>query len=161
VKVSAAAIAGLVGGIAVSVAFGFVQCGGIPLNVAILLGPPLTGAETGVSAALGFAVHLVASVLLGLGYCWVFERTRSFGIVPGLILAVPHAVVTGIALAALPLVHPSYPEVEAAPRSFFAGYGVSGVVVFFLLHLLYGATVALVYRYGRVRGQLTEDPPAP
>jgi hypothetical protein len=89
---------------------------------------------------------LVAGGALGTVYAALFEKSfRASSIGLGLAVGAVHGVVTGIALAFVPDVHPLVPVLLPAPGPFFLGAGAFGVVLFLGLHLIFGAVIAAWY----------------
>lgn len=93
----------------------------------------------------GAAAHVAGGALFALIYAAVFEWvTRRGGALVGLALAVPHALVAGLALAFLPVLRPA--AFTANPPGAFLEYGgVGAVVAFFVFVGVYGALVGLLY----------------
>ncbi|HEU4630324.1 MAG TPA: hypothetical protein VFS08_11310 [Gemmatimonadaceae bacterium] len=100
----------------------------------------------GVALAAGTVAHVLGGAVLGVGYAAVFEWvTHRAGPLVGLALAVPHAVVTGLAFAFFPVLRPEL--FAAEPPGAFLQYGGAGsVVASAVFVLVYGALVGALYR---------------
>jgi hypothetical protein len=105
-----------------------------------------------VAFVVGLAMHLAIGGAFGLLYGWLFERVWNHGgASTGMILAVIHAALIGMAVGLTPRFHPLVPEVLADPGPFFANGGTLGVLSFFGVHILYGAIVG--HGYGHVAAE--------
>lgn len=138
--------AGVLGGLVMTGGFGgAVRAFGLPLNLEHVLGT--LWLPRGLLAwFVGLAMHLVISGLIALLYAWGFERvTHRAGAGVGALFAVVHLVIGGIALAALPAIHPLIPGSMPAPGAFMSGLGFPGVLLFVIEHLVYGAIVGAIY----------------
>ena len=125
-----------------AVFFGIVRLAGVPLSPSLLLGGMVAGALGPGVWLGGFLIVLTLSALFGLGYGWVFGHLfRSANWKLGAVVALPHALLVGFALAAVPPLHPLIPEALPTPGPFFSGFGAPGVAAFFLSHLFFGMTV--------------------
>ncbi|MBA3657860.1 MAG: hypothetical protein H0W69_10970 [Gemmatimonadaceae bacterium] len=144
-KVGKALIAGIVGGAAMTTLAWLARQMGIDINAEMMLGtmvsPPGTGAWL-----IGFAMHMMLSVVIALIYAWGFERvTHRAGAVVGLGFAVIHVIIAGIVMGMIPAIHPMIPEQMPAPGAFLANMGTTFVAVFVLEHLVYGTIVGALY----------------
>lgn len=84
--------------------------------------------------------------MLALVYAWVFEHvTHRAGWIVGAGLGLVHAVISGLGMTIVPLIHPMIPERLPAPGAFMANLGVIGIVAEFALHAVYGAVVGGLY----------------
>jgi hypothetical protein len=134
---------------ALLVAWGVRRATGATLDPAGSLGRLLLPASwamwSSVVLTAGAVAHIAGGALLGLAYAAVFEWvTRRAGALVGLALAVPHAVVTGLAFAFLPLLRPEL--FAASPPGAFLAYGGAGATVSLLAFVLvYGALVGALY----------------
>jgi len=143
---SRAVIAGTIGALAITLVTALLRATGVPVNLEMLLGSMLT-ASLGMSTwLLGFLIHLCAGALCAVIYAAVFEHwTRRADATTGVGVGAVNALLSGLALGALPALHPLIPEYMAAPGIFFAHLGAGGVIVFIGLHLLFGAIVGAMY----------------
>lgn len=151
-----ALLAGAFGGIVASLVMAAARLLGADLPLEMLLGTVLL--DPGPWAwALGVALHVAASALVGLAYVWGFETvTKRASALVGAALGVVHLIVSGVAAGAvLPAVHPLVPEAVAAPGFFFARLGVGAVVAYGVAHLAFGAVVGALYRNQVRRPRLT------
>lgn len=146
-------LAGVVGGIVMSLGLAIGRAMGMPANLELMLGtmmlPP--GAAAWV---IGFMMHLIISGLIALIYAWGFEtltHRASAGIGAG--FGVIHAVIGGLFMGMMPMMHPMIPESMPAPGAFMSNLGAMGVMAEFLLHVLYGATVGALYTPAHVHGR--------
>ena len=143
-KTGKAIIAGLVGGIAMTVLGWLVRLVGLDMNAEMMLGTMVS--SPGATAwAIGFVMHLMLSALIALAYAWGFERIHRAGAGAGLGFAVIHIAIAGLVMAMIPAMHPMIPEQMPAPGAFMANMGATFVALFVLEHLLYGAIVGATY----------------
>jgi hypothetical protein len=144
-KVGKAVVAGVTGGVAMTVLGWIVRQLGTDMNAEMMLGTMLAKPEGG-AWIIGFAMHLMFAILFALVYAWGFERlTHRAGLVVGLGFAVVHIIFAGVMMALIPAVHPMIPEMMPAPGAFMAGMGGTGVALFVAEHLMYGAIVGAMY----------------
>jgi hypothetical protein len=137
-----AVIFGVIGAGAISVASALLRAMGLGINIELILGTLFGGDPSPATFALGLAIHLGIGAAFGLLYGYLFERVWDHGgASTGMMLAVIHAALIGMAIGLTPQFHPLVPERLADPGPFFANWGVAGVVAFFGLHIVYGAVV--------------------
>lgn len=137
--------AGVVGGIAMSIAMWLARMMGMHVDISMTWGTMFLPAG---SAAwiLGFVIHLIVSGLFALGYAWAFENiTHHAGAWTGVLFSLVHTVIAGIFLGFLPMMHPRIPEAMPAPGWFMSNQGAMGVIGLFVLHAIYGAVVGAMY----------------
>jgi hypothetical protein len=144
-KVGKAIIAGVLGGVAMTVLGWLVRQAGLQMNAEMMLGtmvgPPGFGAWLA-----GFGIHLMLSALIAVAYASGFEYvTHRAGAVVGLGFAVIHVVIAGMVMAMIPAMHPMIPEQMPAPGVFMANMGGTFAALFVIEHLLYGAIVGAAY----------------
>jgi hypothetical protein len=145
-KSGKALVAGLVGGVAMTVLAWLVRRLGLDMNAEMMLGSMVSSSPGLATWLIGFVMHLVISALIALIYAWGFERvTHRAGAVVGLGFAVIHVVIAGIVMAMIPAIHPMIPERMPAPGAFLSNMGGTFVALFVLEHLLYGAIVGAMY----------------
>ena len=144
-KVGKALIAGIVGGVAMTLLAWLVRQMGIDMNAEMMLGTMVS--SPGAAAWLiGFAMHLMISAVIALAYAWGFERvTHRAGVVVGLGFAVIHIIIAGMVMGMIPAMHPMIPEQMPAPGAFMAKMGATFVALFVIEHLIYGAIVGAMY----------------
>ncbi len=119
---------------------------GMPMNLEMMEGTMLVQPPGGVAWAVGLAMHLVISGLIGLVYAWGFERvTHRAGWLVGAGFGVVHAVIAGIMMGMVPAIHPLIPGQMPAPGAFLSSVPM-GPVALFMLHVIYGAVVGAIYR---------------
>ncbi|MGH7718990.1 MAG: hypothetical protein ACREON_09140 [Gemmatimonadaceae bacterium] len=145
-KAGKAVLAGVVGGVAMTVLGWLVRQLGIPMNAEMMLGTMVIAPPGPAAWLIGFVMHLMVSALIALVYAWGFERvTHRAGAAVGLGFAVIHIVIAGLVMAMIPAVHPMIPEQMPAPGAFMANMGATFVALFVLEHLMYGAIVGAMY----------------
>jgi hypothetical protein len=145
-KSGTALVAGLVGGVAMTVLAWLVRRLGLDMNAETMLGSMVSSSPGLATWRIGFVMHLVISALIALAYAWGFERvTHRAGAVVGLGFAVIHVIIAGLVMAMIPAIHPMIPEQMPAPGAFMANMGGTFVALFVLEHLLYGAIVGAMY----------------
>lgn len=147
VKGGRAFVAGVVGGTIMSVGMAIARdVFAIPIQLEMMLGTA-TGLGTGRGTfAIGLVMHLIASGLIAELYAFAFERiAHRSGALPGVVLAIPHMVIGGLVVGAMPAIHPSLPDTLVAPGPFLSFLGDGAVLFFVLTHAVYGAFVGIAY----------------
>ena len=142
-KAGRAFAAGVAGGIVMSIILAMARGMGMPAQLEMLEGtmmlPPGPAAFW-----LGMMMHLIISGVIGLIYGWGFEAVRRAGWVTGLGFGVIHAIIAGMAMGMMPMIHPRIPPMHA-PGWFMSNIGMMGVAAMVMLHLIYGAVVGAIY----------------
>lgn len=125
-----------------SAASALLRAVGIPIQMEMILGT-LTGLAPGSQAFLvGFAIHLALGAGFGVIYGALFEHVWNHGgASTGAILSILHAALIGMLFGLTPQFHPLIPGSMSAPGPYFANGGVTAVLAFFALHVVYGAIV--------------------
>jgi hypothetical protein len=145
-KTGRAIVAGLVGGLAMTVLAWLVRLTGLQMNAEMMLGSMVSSAPGLGTWLIGFMMHMVISALIALAYAWGFERvTHRAGVTVGLGFAVIHVIIAGVVMAVIPAIHPMIPERMPAPGAYLSNMGATFVALFVLEHLLYGAIVGAMY----------------
>ena len=145
-KLLRAICVGLAGAAAMSVVMAMARMAGMPVRFEMWLGSWVTGEVGFPTWLLGLGLHLAVGAAAALGYALVFEKVaHRAGLREGLATSMFHAVIAGVALALLPMVHPLVPSELAAPGAFLSNMGTEGMLAFWLLHLLYGGIVGSTY----------------
>ena len=143
---------GVLGAGTISVLSAALRALGLPIRLEMLLGTSLGIEPGGAAFLIGLAMHLAIGGAFGLLYGWLMETVWDHGgASTGMILAVIHASIIGMAVGLTPQFHPLVPERIADPGPFFANIGIAGVLSFFGIHLLYGAIVG--HGYGHVEAE--------
>ena len=145
-----AILAGLVGGAAMAAALyaGVLMLPNqMKMNLFMLLGSMMlpVGAAAFVAGAM---MHVMMSIVFGLAHGAVFAAAdiNSSEAAWGLLFGAAHWVMSGMALAMLPLVHPRVRSGEIdAPGPFALGYPPMTAMGFLMLHLLFGVVVGVIY----------------
>lgn len=133
---------GVLGAVAISALSFALRAAGIPLGIETILGTMVGAPPSPSTFFVGLLMHLGIGALFGLLYGWLFEKVWVHGGVgTGVILSVIHAALIGMAIGLTPQFHPLIPEVMAAPGAYFSNLGATGVVSFFVMHILFGAIV--------------------
>jgi hypothetical protein len=115
------------------------------VSMEILLGTML-GLQPGVAAWIfGFAMHLVAGGVFALIYAFGFEALKRGGVLTGVVFGAVHAVLAGLILGVMPMLHPQMPGAVDPPGIFLAHYGWMGVAGFVVPHFIFGAVVGGMY----------------
>lgn len=155
-----AAVVGVIGALAMTaLMLGLRAVGATAMNFESLLGSMLTGRPDLGTWFLGLALHLGFGALFGLAYALGMEglRRQSAGI--GLAFALIHTAFSGWLLPQLMLLHPLVRAGTLENPGFLAAnLGPSEVIVFAVLHLLYGAIVGSLYRLHRRTALEVEAP---
>ncbi len=137
---------GVIGGAAVTVILTLARMVGIPANIGMMLGTTFGLMPGSGTWLLGFVIHLVVSGLIGIVYATVFEfLLHQSGSAAGLGTAIIHAILAGLFMGIVPMMNPTIPEIMPAPGLFLSNLGGPGVVLFFVMHLIYGWIVGAWY----------------
>lgn len=145
-KTGTAFVAGVVGGAAMSALMWMARMMmGMPANLEMMLGtmvmPPGTTAWI-----IGFVMHLMISGAIALLYAWGFEHvTHRAGWLVGAGFGILHAIVAGMVMGMMPMMHPRMPDPMMAPGAYMSNLGMMGVIAEFMLHIVYGAIVGAMY----------------
>lgn len=138
-------IAGIIGAALLAIASAFARRAGIPMDLEWLQGSLFTGAEgaRGASAyLLGLVVQLAVGGVLGLIYGAILAHTPQPSLRAGAFLGLVHALIAGVLLALVPMLHPAVPEALSAPGLLMSGRGTGASTVFVLLHVGFGMSMA-------------------
>jgi len=91
-------------------------------------------------------MHLMISGAIALIYAWAFEHlTHRAGWLVGVGFGVVHAIIAGVVMGMMPMMHPRMPNPVMPPGAFLSNLGTMGVVAEFMLHMVYGAVVGAMY----------------
>lgn len=145
-----AAISGLLGGAAMFVLL-YGAMAMMPrvmrMNMMALLGGML-----GLTGAVGFAggtmIHAMMSVLFGFAHVGVFALldAQEITIAGGAALGAAHAIMSGVMLGAMPMVHPLIRSGRMeAPGPLGWSLGPMNAAGFVVLHIVFGVVIALTY----------------
>lgn len=138
--------AGIIGGIVVVTA---VKVAGLlsdaNADLCALGGVILTGRRDAVGWLTGAAAQLIVAAIAGIVYATIFEKvTRRSGALIGFAIAVPHAVVAGLAIGFVPVSR----LIDAGigpPGAFMEYRGAWVVATFVLAHLAFGTLMGSLY----------------
>ena len=145
-KVSKAILAGIVGGIAMTILAWLGRSAGVQLDGEMMLGTMLGSAPGTGTWLTGFVMHVMLSALIALVYAVGFEYvTHRAGAGLGLAFSLIHIVIAGLFMAMMPALHPMIPEQMPAPGPFLVNMGPAIVSLFIIEHLMYGAIVGGLY----------------
>ncbi len=139
-------VAGMSGGVVMSVLMWMARSlMGMPVNLELMLGTMVS--DPGPTAwMIGFVMHLMLSGAIALIYGWAFEHvTHRAGWLVGAGFGVVHALIAGVVMGMMPMMHPRMPSPVPAPGAFMSNLGTMGVVAVFMLHMIYGAVVGAMY----------------
>lgn len=141
-KIQRAAVFGVLGALAISAVAAAARGVGVPVRIELYLGT-MFGLVGTAAFAVGLIMHVVIGVLFALLYAELFERVWLHGGAGmGMILSFLHASIIGMLLGMTAMLHPHVPELLPEPGAYFSKTGgTAGVVVFYALHLVYGAIV--------------------
>lgn len=139
-------VAGMLGAALIAAILGICIASGFHVLDFSLMWGTLVGLPIGAQAwIVGFVIHLVVGGLIALLYAAIFKAFSGAGVLRGGILGIVHALIAGLAIALLPLVHPLMNNGRMpSPGPYFSGHGLPGILLFFGIHIVYGATVGLV-----------------
>lgn len=145
-KAGKAFVAGVVGGAAMSALMWMGRMlMGMPANLEMMLGTMV--ADPGPTAwMIGLAMHLMISGGIALIYAWAFEHvTHRAGWLVGAGFALVHATIGGVMMGLMPAMHPRMPDPVMAPGAFMSSMGTTGILMEYVLHIVYGAIVGAMY----------------
>ncbi|MGE0528686.1 MAG: hypothetical protein AB7G93_20295 [Bdellovibrionales bacterium] len=146
--------AGVMGGLLMTVTVAVAQAADLTaMNLGRLVGTLFTGAPSLGTWWLGAGVHLFISGLVALVYEAAFRALGHSGIWMGALLGVVHWILSGLFLGVLPSIHPAVPEIVPAPGMFAIQLNLFSMLLFFLLHVVYGAVVGGIYHMAAVESQ--------
>lgn len=139
-------LAGVVGGVVMSIGLAMGRAMGMPANLEMMLGTMMGSQPSTMIWVMGFVMHLIISGLIALIYAVGFEYlTHRSGWLIGVGFGVIHAIIGGIFMGMMPMMHPLIPEQMPAPGAFMSNLGMMGVIAEIMLHLIYGAIVGAIY----------------
>lgn len=139
-------VAGVIGGAVMSALMWMARTiMGMPANLEMMLGTMVT--DPGTTAWLiGFVMHLMISGAIALIYAWGFEHvTHRAGWLVGAGFGIIHAIIAGMVMGMMPMMHPRMPNPISPPGAFLSNLGTMGIVAEFVLHVIYGAVVGAIY----------------
>ncbi len=144
-RIGRALLFGLVGSMAISFVSALLRRIGLNIDFELILGT-VVGLPPGREAfAAGLGIHLVIGCAFGVLYGWLFERVWAHGgASTGAILGIVHAALLGMFFGLTPQFDPyvgAHAVPDPGPYFVHTGAGGLGVVVWFLLHVLFGAIV--------------------
>lgn len=107
----------------------------------------LIGLAIGAAAwIVGFVIDLLVGGLFALLYAVIFKAFSGAGLLRGGVIGIGHALITGLMIALLPLIHPLMNNGKMkSPGPYFSGHGIAGILFYFGIHIVYGATVGWLY----------------
>lgn len=145
-KSGKAFLAGVIGGLVMTILFAVGRAMGLKANAEMMLGT-MFGAEPGSGTwILGLFIHLMLSGLIALAYAVGFEYVaHRSGWLTGVGFSLIHIVIAGIVMATIPAIHPMIPEKMPPPGAFMAAMGPVYAFAFVLEHLVYGGVVGALY----------------
>jgi hypothetical protein len=146
---SRAISAGAVGGLGMTILAAILRALGIiRMNGEMMLGSMLTGTMGDAGTwSLGFAAHMMISILIALAYCAVMQRIGRSGALVGASLSPIHIFIAGFVMGGIGAIHPLVMRGDMpAPGIFAANMGAGGVIFFIVEHVFYGALVGAVYQ---------------
>lgn len=116
-----------------------------PLNLEMGIGSLVTGHLEPGSWYLGLLLHLAVSATFGVVYAFLFEGFRRTGGGVGASIGLVHGLLSGIAMAFLPLAHPLMPEQMPSPGAFALRAGPVAATGYLFLHVMFGAIQGRIY----------------
>ncbi len=107
-------LAGVIGGIVMSIGLAMGRAMGMPANLELMLGTMLL--QPGTAAFMvGMVMHLMISGLIALIYAWGFETlTHRSSALIGAGFGFIHAIIGGMVMGMMPMMHPLIPEMMPA-----------------------------------------------
>jgi hypothetical protein len=140
-------LAGIVGAVAMTIMLSIAIFAGFRVLDFSMMWGTLVGLPKGGAAWMaGFLIHLLVGGLFALIYAALFKAFSGAGLLRGCAFGVVHALITGVLIALLPLVHPLMSTGRmVAPGPYFSGRGIAGILFYFAIHIVYGGTVGWLY----------------
>ena len=140
-------MAGVLGGIAMSAVMYFARLLGLNIRLELLIGTMLGLPPSPAAWAVGFCAHVVLAGFIGLLYGVAFEYVAQHRAdwELGVAFSFVHLTVAGILVGVLPSIDPLFPG-WFEPGPFLVNQGSSGMALFILAHLVYGAVVGSLDR---------------
>lgn len=132
-------LAGVVGGAALSLFLGMAQSLDLPIYSETLFIGFLGAHPDPGSMLCALFTLLTASGVLALIYALGFKMLHGAGVLKGIILGAVHAGTSAIVLSFAMVLNASFSGIAATPEA--PGTRIASLLVFFFLHLLYGAVV--------------------
>jgi hypothetical protein len=151
-KAFKAAGAGIVGAIVMTALGAVAAAAGLRSSLELMLGSAVMGNTSAAAWGAGFGLHLALGAFFGLVYGALLERATQTTAEIGVSIGSIHAVLSGVALTAVPAVHPLVPDTLIAPGMFLSNLGIASAIFFVALHLVFGAVVGAVYGSRRRSG---------
>jgi hypothetical protein len=145
--IASASYAGVVAGAVIAILWTVGRTRGLLANSEMMMGTILVSRSASHAWLAGAGMSVAASGLAGVAYALGFEYvTRRTGIGAGALLALLHTVMSGLALAALPAVHPQMRQLIAPPPGIFkSNLGTLDAGAFVLFRVIFGALVGYLY----------------
>ena len=145
-KMSKAILGGVIGAVAMSLIMAMARAMGMKVMLEQMLGTMTGMMPSATTFGIGLAIHLMMGAAFGVIYGWVFEHVVHRGRwTAGALVALPHVLVVGLMMGAIPMIHPLMLSPMPAPGVFMSHLGGLGVVAMIMLHLIFGAIVGGVY----------------
>lgn len=145
-KLNKAIVGGVLGAGVMSGIMAMARGMGMMVNLEQMLGTMTGMMPSGTTFAIGLVVHLMMGATFAVAYAWLFERVAHRGRwTTGALVAIPHIVLVGLMMGAIPMMHPLMPNPMAPPGVFMSGLGPMGVGAMVMLHVIFGAVVGGVY----------------
>jgi hypothetical protein len=114
-----------------------------PMNFELSLGALLTTQIDAVAWVIGFAMHLLISGFIALGYMALFQRVGRSGALVGAEVGLVHWGISGIMMAFVPRLFSLMPGIMEPPGIFGSNFGPANVIFNILVHLGYGVVVGV------------------
>ena len=146
---------GVLGALAMSAVMGVLRLSGVPIDWELMLGSMVMDHLGPLTWLLGLGLNLICGGVFGVLYAATFEygvKEASAGM--GSVVGAVHAVISGIALSFVPALHPLVPEIWPAPGVFLLALGAFGVLLFVVLHVIFGAIVGAHYAHSPAARQI-------
>ena len=146
----AAIVAGIIGGVIMSVAL-YMGIAMMPrqmkMNLFLMLGTMMVR-DTKMAYVAGAMMHIGMSVVFGLIHVALYQAfgLESALVAWGVLFGLGHWVITGMGLGMMPVMHPLIRTGQMdAPGAFATNYPTMTAMGFLMLHVLFGILVASFY----------------
>ena len=139
-------LAGIYGGLATGIWVMMMKMIGFTsMDITTYAGCFITKKNSGFETFIaGLLMHFTLSIIIAFVYFYMFHIIDKQGLGIGLFVGLIHWAITGMMLPATDAMNHCVKTGTIMPMKLYAsGYGMNGILTFFLGHMLYGAFVGL------------------
>lgn len=139
-------LAGIYGGIAIAVwAMVMRMMGFTTMNIVSYAGCLITKKSSGSETFIvGMLMHFTLSIVIAFLYFYIFKNLAVSGWIYGLLAGFVHWFIAGMMLPVMDKMNHCVQTGLIGPMKLYAsGYGINGILIFLIGHLIYGFFVGL------------------